>query len=244
MCPFASCHRLRNLHCTEGPFFSKAELLRTPALGSTATTPASLHQRGAAVHERPRRDNFLVALVAPLETQLAQHLLERTTPRGLDLCLLDISQPLLAAGFQNASEALRGRPGVSVWGMQANFHHLGEYPPLRRAVLQRHLYCLLGGTLGNLDHESRFFRHSLRGEPGDLLLVDLQLARSSPASPEEIKHRERSWASGVPPQIAAWLGSFARATISALPAVSQALTRVTSGRWRPCMSPSSQPGAP
>jgi len=113
---------------------------------------------------------------------------------------------LLAAGFHNATEALSGRTGASFWAMQADFHHLGEYPPLRRASQQRHLFCLLGGTLVNLDHEPRFFRHSLRGEPGDLLLVDLQLARSSPTNPEEIKKRDRTWASGVSPLVAAWLG--------------------------------------
>ncbi len=143
---------------------------------------------------------------ATLETQLVQHVLEQTAAPRLDLCLLDFSQPLLAAGFQNATEVLGGRAGVSLWGMQANFHHLGEYPPLRRAAKQQHLFCLLGGTLGNLDHEPRFFRHSLRSEPGDLLLVDLQLARSSPTKPGELKKRERTWAGGVSPLLAAWLG--------------------------------------
>ncbi len=175
-------------------------------LRASVPLAAAAKHIAAACESDPLRIIALGAGDATLETQLAQHVLERPAPPRLDLCLLDISQPLLAAGFQNAAEALRGRPGVSVWGMQANFHHLGEYPPLRRAKQQRHLYCLLGGTLGNLDHEPRFFRHSLRGEPGDLLLLDLQLARSSPASPEEIKKRERSWAGGVPPLVAAWLG--------------------------------------
>jgi transcriptional regulator with XRE-family HTH domain len=143
---------------------------------------------------------------ATLETQLVQHLLESAAAPRLDLCLLDISQPLLAAGFQHATEALGGRSGVSVWGMQADFHHLGEYPPLRRAPKQRQLFCLLGGTLANLDHEPRFFRHSLRGEPGDLLLVDLQLARSSLTNPEDIKKRERTWSGGASQLLTAWLG--------------------------------------
>ena len=143
---------------------------------------------------------------ATLETQLVQHLLEMASAPRVDLCLLDISQPLLAAGFHNATEALSGRASVSFWAMQADFHHLGEYPPLRRASQQRHLFCLLGGTLANLDHEPRFFRHSLRAEPGDLLLMDLQLARSSPANPEDIKKRDPTWAGGVSPPVAAWLG--------------------------------------
>ena len=143
---------------------------------------------------------------ATLETQLVQHLLETPAAPRLDLCLLDISQPLLAAGFQHATEVLSKRPDVSVWGMQANFHHLGEYPPLRRSPQHRHLYCLLGGTLANLDHEPRFFRHSLRGEPGDLLLVDLQLARGAPASQEDIKKLDRTWSRDVPPLLADWLG--------------------------------------
>lgn len=143
---------------------------------------------------------------ATLETQLVQHLLEITAAPRLDLCLLDSSQPLLAAGFQHASEVLSERPGVSVWGMQANFHHLGEYPQLRRTPQQRHLFCVLGGTMANLDHEPRFFRHNLRGEPGDLLLVDLQLACRSTASPEDLQKRDRTWPSDVQPLLATWLG--------------------------------------
>ena len=178
----------------------------TTLLRASAPLAAAAKHIAAACESPNLRIVALGAGEAALETRLAQHILERTAALRLDLCLLDISQPLLAAGFEHATEALRGHPGVSLWGMQANFHHLGEYPPLRRVAKQRHLFCLLGGTLGNLDHEPRFFRHCLRSEPGDLLLVDLQLARSSPAAPEEIKKRERTWGGGVSPALAAWLG--------------------------------------
>jgi hypothetical protein len=178
-----------------------AALLRT----SVPLAAAAKHI-SAAYESSDLRVIALGAGDATLETQLVQHLLETAAAPRLDLCLLDISQPLLAAGFQTASEGLSGRAGVAIWGMQADFHHLGEYPPLRRAPKQQHLFCLLGGTLANLDHEPRFFRHCLRGEPGDLLLVDLQLARSSPANPEEIKKRDWTWAGGVSPLLAAWLG--------------------------------------
>ncbi len=179
---------------------------------STALLRASVPLAAAAKHLAAACESTNLRIVAlgageaALETRLVQHVLEQTDAPRLDLCLLDISQPLLAAGFQHANEALRGRPGVSRWGMQANFHHLGEYPPLHRAAKQRHLFCLLGGTLGNLDHEPRFFRHCLRSEPGDLLLVDLQLARSSPATAEELKKCDRTWAGGMSPALAAWLG--------------------------------------
>lgn len=179
---------------------------------SAAILRASVPLAAAAKHIATVCESSSLRLIAlgagdaTLETQLVQHLLGRLLEPRLDLCLLDISQPLLAAGFQNATESLRGRTGVSVWGMQADFHHLGEYPQFRRAPRQRHLFCLLGGTLANLDHEPRFFRHSLHHEPGDLLLVDLQLAREAPTNPEDIKKRDPTWSSGVSPLLAAWLG--------------------------------------
>lgn len=143
---------------------------------------------------------------ATLEVRLLQHLLEQAQTPRIELCLLDISQPLLSSGFRHAVETLGGLPNVQVWGMQANFHHLSEYPVLARHLPGRRLFCMLGGTLANLDHELRFFRHSLGGSPGDLLLVDLQVARGSVSDPEDIKKRDTAWSSGVSPTQATWLG--------------------------------------
>jgi hypothetical protein len=65
---------------------------------------------------------------------------------------------------------------------------------------------MLGATLGNLDNEPRFFQHSLLGcSKGDLLLLDVHVARASPDDPVEIKKRDKSWTSGVSPAHAAWL---------------------------------------
>jgi len=139
----------------------------------------------------------------------SQHLLERRAAPDLDLCLLDISQPLLAAGFPARDRGAERQTGaVSVWAMQANFHHLGEYSPLRRTPQQRHLFCLLGGNAGQSGPRAAvFLGTNLRGEPGDLLLVDSgSWRRGSSASAEALQKHDRSRFSEVPPLLTAWLG--------------------------------------
>ncbi|MFO0573003.1 MAG: L-histidine N(alpha)-methyltransferase [Polyangia bacterium] len=144
-----------------------------------------------------------------LEVRLVQHLLDEMPRPDIELCMLDISQPLLSVAYKRAADAFSGHPGVHVWGMQCNFHHLPLYTQLyyTPARLQRRrLFAMLGNTLANLDNEPRFFQHALLGcAPGDLLIVDFQLSAGQPDAPEEIKRRDRTWLTGVSGAHQGWL---------------------------------------
>ena len=147
---------------------------------------------------------------ATLEVRLVQHLIEEACTPNVELCLVDVSQPLLACGQKHAAEALAGIPQAHLWGMQCHFHELPLYSRLvhgsEKRPRCRRVFCMLGGTFANLDHEPRFFQHALpHCARGDLLLLDLQLARGSAQDPAEIKKRDKQWAAGVTHVEAAWL---------------------------------------
>jgi hypothetical protein len=143
------------------------------------------------------------------ETHLTGYLVEAQA-RSVELCLLDISQPLLSYAYQHAADVLASLPNVDVWAIQGNFHHLPLYaeffasnPQKRR----RRLFCMLGGTLANLDEELRFLRQSLLTcVEGDLLLLDVPLVGAAGDQPAELRQCDKLLADGVPPPYAAWLG--------------------------------------
>jgi hypothetical protein len=143
------------------------------------------------------------------ETQLVAHLLEASAP-SIELCLLDISQPLLSCAYRHAADRLATAPQVKVWAIQGNFHHLPLYPELYRSPTRRRshrLFTLLGGTLAHLDHEPRFLRQTLLAcEADDLLLLDVPLVSAPCDEPLQIKARDRLFASGLPAPYATWLG--------------------------------------
>mgnify|MGYP000075322372 CR=1 FL=1 len=142
------------------------------------------------------------------ETQLVAHLLEASAP-SIELCLLDISQPLLSCAYRHAADRLASAPQVKVWALQCNFHHLPLYTELHRSPTRRRsprLFTMLGGTLAHLDHEPRFLRQTLLAcEADDLLLLDVPLASASCEEPLQIKARDRLFAGGVPAPYATWL---------------------------------------
>ena len=144
-----------------------------------------------------------------LEARLAQHLLDEQI-LSVDLCLVDISQPLLNCAYRHAADSLTAVPNAKVWGVQCDFHHLPLYTGLYLTPAgrpKRRLFCMLGGTLANLDQEPRFLRQSLLNcESGDLLLLDIQLASAPTDQPSEIRRRDKLFSSGVPAPYAAWLG--------------------------------------
>ena len=181
------------------------------AAGLRASTPLAEAARQIGGASEPVGLNVMAlgAGDATLEVRLVQHLLEEARVPSIELCLLDISQPLLSCAYQNAAETLTGISNVHLWGMQCNFHHLPLYTQLYyrpESRQKRRLFCMLGGTLANLDNEPRFFQHSLLGcAPGDLLLLDMQVAMAPADQPAEIRRRDKSWASGVPATHAAWL---------------------------------------
>jgi transcriptional regulator with XRE-family HTH domain len=146
---------------------------------------------------------------ANLEVRLVQHLADEQKGSDIRLCLFDISQPLLSAGFKYATDTLSENPRITVWAMQGNFHHLPLYTQLHyspASVKRRRIYCLFGNTLANLDNEPRFFQYSLVGcVPGDLLLLDVQQTRAPAAHPEEIRRREPALTNPLPKADAEWL---------------------------------------
>ena len=141
------------------------------------------------------------------ESQLVVHLLEAGASR-VELCLLDINQPLLTSAYHHAVDRLARQPQVHVWALQGNFHHLPLYSVLHRPAARRsrRLFTLLGGTLAHLDHEPRFLQQCLLDcDVDDMLLLDVPLARAPCTDRTEIKRRDRLFAEGVPAPYAAWL---------------------------------------
>ncbi len=143
------------------------------------------------------------------ESHLVAHLIEASVP-NVELCLLDVSQPLLSYAYRHAVDRLALVPHVKVWALQGNFHHLPLYTGLHQSLTRRRvrrLITMLGGTLANLDHEPRFLRQSLLAcEADDLLLLDVPLASAPCDAPLQIKARDRLFAGGVPAPYATWLG--------------------------------------
>jgi hypothetical protein len=143
------------------------------------------------------------------ETQLVTQLMEAGAA-SVELCLLDISQPLLSCGYLHAATRLANTSNIKVWALQGNFHHLPLYPQLHRSPSRgRHhrLFTMLGGTLASLDHEPRFLKQSLLGcETDDLLLLDVPLTSAPSDEPAQIKSLDRLFIGGVPAPYAAWLG--------------------------------------
>jgi len=143
------------------------------------------------------------------ESHLVAHLMEASAP-SVELCLLDISQPLLSCAYRHAADRLVTVPHVKVWAIQGNFHHLPLYTELHQSLNRRRsrrLITMLGSTLANLDHEPRFLRQSLLAcEADDLLLLDVPLASAPCEELLQIKARDRFFASGVPASYATWLG--------------------------------------
>ena len=141
------------------------------------------------------------------ETQLVAHLMASGTSRA-ELCLLDISHPLLTYAYRHAVEHLARQSQVHVWALQGNFHHLPLYTALHRpaASRPRRLITLLGGTLAHLDHEPRFLQQSLLDcQVDDLLLLDVPLANAPCTDRAEIKQYDPLFTAGMPAPYAAWL---------------------------------------
>ena len=155
------------------------------------------------------------------EVRLTQHLLDRLGQGSQDhasgtrLYLLDVSQPLLGEAYKHAAENLGRRAGLYICAVLGNFHHLPQYSQFLHAPERDHrrrIVVMVGNTIGNLDDERRFFRHSLLGfAPGDLLLIHVQLGYAPPERPDEIRRRDPALCHGLPAEHADWLrGPFDR----------------------------------
>lgn len=143
------------------------------------------------------------------EVRLVQRLLEHYDDPSIRLYLVDASQPLLSRSFKHAMDTLDDQHGLFVCAIQGNFHHLARYTQLHYTPARSHrrrIYTLLGGTVGNLENEPEFFRHSLvAAAPGDVLLLDFTLAVPDASSAEEIWKRDPALRRPITPLHERWL---------------------------------------
>lgn len=144
------------------------------------------------------------------EVRLLQSILGETRRPDIRFYLLDVSQPLLSRAFGHAMDVFNDVPGVFVCGIQGNFHHLPRYMQLHYTPARSHrrrVYVLLGNTLGNLEHEPLFFRHSLAGAaPHDLLVFDVDFGFTDSMDEKEIRRRDPAFGHPVADQNQRWLG--------------------------------------
>lgn len=166
-----------------------------------------------ALLARSSKPRYLIVALGPgdgtLETRFTRALAEGMTEPDIDLCLLDISQPLLNSAYRHAVDTLDNQPGVHVWAMQGNFHQLSayeqlSYPPANNG--RHRIFCALGFTLGNLDHETRFIRDNLSAvsQPGDFLLLDIQLSAGQTEA-EIRQHEDAAFNKPIPESTKRWL---------------------------------------
>jgi hypothetical protein len=149
--------------------------------------------------------------------RFTQHLLDHLPPScQLRLKLLDISHALLGTAYRHAVDLLEPRQ-VQIYTLHADFHHLMRYPELHYsapgAPPRPRVFLLLGNTLANVDNELRFFQQLHESAvPGDLVVVDCQLAAAPADRPDEIRRLDSTIREGKPsPEHAAWLsGPFRR----------------------------------
>ena len=137
-----------------------------------------------------------------LTTRLIQLLLDGKSCLPFNLCLVDVSLPLLSHAL-GSTAALGQFSNSFTWGIQINLLDLPVHDELllqRSPVGGRRLFCMLGGTLADLENEPRFFQHSLVGaRPGDMLLLDIPLRKEDCdiQTPSALSQLHRAWFSGV-----------------------------------------------
>jgi transcriptional regulator with XRE-family HTH domain len=135
------------------------------------------------------------------EVRLIEELCARRGGTDLRLHLLDISHSLLTAAYQHARDRLDAY-GVQIATLHGDFHQMARYGmllPRPETINRRRVYLMLGGTLANLDNEVVFFRDALSlAAPGDLCLLDFQIAYASPEKPDEIRRLDPPLVHGTP----------------------------------------------
>ena len=137
-----------------------------------------------------------------LTARLVQHLLDGKSSLPVNLCLVDISLPILSHALGSAA-ALAQCSTVSAWGINSDLLELPIHDGLlsqRGPIGGRRLFCMLGGTLADLENEPRFFQHSLGGaRPGDMLLLDIPLRYEERdlQTPSALSPLYRGWFGGI-----------------------------------------------
>lgn len=143
------------------------------------------------------------------EVRLVQSILGETRRPDIRFYLLDVSQPLLSRAFGHAMDAFNDVPGVFVSGIQGDFHHLPRYVQLHYTPARSHrrrVYLMLGNTMGNLDNEPQFFRHSLASAaPNDLFVFDVDFGFTESMDPKDIRRRDPAFGHPVTEPFQRWL---------------------------------------
>lgn len=127
----------------------------------------------------------------------------------LRLTLLDISPTLVHAAYRYAADALERR-GVAVFALVGNFLELSRIPVLSYRPVgsqRRRLYTMFGCTFQNLANELGFLRQAADcAGRGDLLAVDVRLARAPAGDEAAIRAAEPVLSAGPPQSHHEWLG--------------------------------------
>lgn len=137
-----------------------------------------------------------------LTTRLVHLLLDGKSRLPVNLCLVDISLPLLSHAL-GSTAALSHCSNLFTWGIQSDLLDLPIHDGLlfqRSPIGGRRLFCMLGGTLADLENEPRFFQHSLVGvRPGDMLLLDIPLhyEKRDLQTPSALSPLYRGWFGGI-----------------------------------------------
>ncbi len=137
-----------------------------------------------------------------LTARLVQLPIDGKSGLPVNLCLVDISLPLLSHALGSAA-ALGQSSTVYTWGINSDLLELPIHDGLllqRGPIGGRRLFCMLGGTLTDLENEPRFFQHSIVGaRSGDMLLLDIPLHKedcnTQPLTTLPPLHR--AWLSGI-----------------------------------------------
>jgi len=137
-----------------------------------------------------------------LTARLVQLLLDGKSTPPINLCLVDIGLPILSRAL-GSSAALGQCSTVSTWGINSDLLDLPIHDGLlfpRGPIGGRRLFCMLVGTLADLENEPRLFQHSLVGaRPGDMLLMDIPLHSEDCGiqTPTTLPPLHRAWFSGI-----------------------------------------------
>lgn len=158
--------------------------------------------------------------LAIAEVDLLLWLMQQEQVTRLSLGLVDLSPPLLAAGYRHAVDAIQDLHWVDVWACAADLEQLARERSLITVAGCQRLFTLLGGTLAELENEDRLLRDTLGAlaEPGDLLLLDVELPGANWPEIPALQARLFEWLRGP----------FERAGHAL---VSLRLAEPTRGRW-------------
>jgi len=173
-----------------------------PMAPLAAEIHAQIGQAGLDVHGLGAGDGHS-------ETRLSQYLCDaRGTDPDMRLCLLDISPPLVQVAFRHASEALERR-NVAVFAMVGNFLELRKIPVMSfrpSGYQRRRIYTMFGCTAQNLEDELGYLRQlAACAAPGDLVALDLRLARAPAGDAAAIRAVEPVLTDGPPEAMHTWL---------------------------------------